>query len=322
MGGISVAIQVLGGFQSEYVQGLYLIILGMAIIVPLAFRDTIILYILIWVSYAVPGFLNMSVGTREWRGVVTNLFFLSAMDLLGGFGSYVLDNYRRRELRSRIELEATTAKLQESNIKLKSLDELKTQFFANVNHELRTPLTLMLAPLGPMIDGNMGRVTGKNRDTLAMIRHNGLKLLKLINNLLDLTKLEEGKMRLKINSLEFVEYVNSLLGSVRPLADRKSIKLYFQHPSARRVRDHRSRAFREGRPQPAVQRHQVHARGRPDHGLSRGTGHGIDHPHRRGHRHRHSRQNMLDSIFDRFSQVDGSLSRAHEGTGIGLSLGQ
>lgn len=318
VGGISIMIQALGGFQSEYVQGLYLIILGMAIIVPLAFRNTLILYMLIWISYAVPGFFNMSIGTSEWRGVITNLFFLTAMAVLGAWGSRVLDDFRRRELRSRIELEAATSKLQESNTKLKSLDELKNQFFANVNHELRTPLTLMLAPLGPMIDGNMGRLSIKQRETVATIRHNGLRLLKLINNLLDLTKLEEGKMRLKIKSLEFVEYINGLLGSVRPLADRKRIKLFFQHPPhnlplnidpehfEKVVLNLLSNALKFT---PEGGRITLYIEEDPAHVtlIVEDTGIGIP-------------ENMRAAIFDRFSQVDGSLSRAQEGTGIGLSL--
>ena len=111
-------------------------------------------------------------------------------------------------------------KLQESNTKLKSLDELKTQFFANVNHELRTPLTLMLRAARSDVDGQMGKVSAEQRDTLDTIQHNGFKLLKLINNLLDLTKLEEGKMRLKIRTVDFVDFTGSLLASVKPLADR------------------------------------------------------------------------------------------------------
>ena len=316
--GIAIMIQSLGGFQSEYVQGLYLIILGMAVIVPLAFRDTVILYVLIWISYAVPGFFNMSLGTSPWRGVVMNLFFLTAMDLLGGWGSWVLDDYRRRELRSRLELEATTNELRESNRKLKSLDELKTQFFANVNHELRTPLTLMLAPLGPMIDGNMGRISAKQRETIATIRHNGLKLLKLINNLLDLNKLEAGKMRLKIKTLDFVDYVDALFGLVRPLAERKAIKLYFQHPShgvsvtidpdhfEKVILNLLSNALKftpeGGRVTLTVKEHRTNVAL-----IVEDTGIGIP-------------ENMRRAIFDRFSQVDGSLSRNHEGTGIGLAL--
>ncbi|MGD0781853.1 MAG: HAMP domain-containing sensor histidine kinase, partial [Candidatus Aminicenantales bacterium] len=229
--GIAVMIQLLGGFTSAYVQGLYLIILGMVIVVPLAFRKTVVLYVMIWASYAVPGFLSLSRSSGDLRSVFSNLFFLTAIVVLGFFGSYIMDGIRRRDLRSRIQLEETTAKLQESNTKLKTLDELKTQFFANVNHELRTPLTLMLAPLGPLIDGQMGRLTVKQKDTALTIRHNGLKLLKLINNILDLTKLEEGKMRLKPKPLDFVYFINSLLAAVKPLTDHKSIKLYFQHPS-------------------------------------------------------------------------------------------
>jgi len=318
VGGIAVMIQVLGGFTSEYVQGLYLILMGMVIVVPLAFRDTLILYILIWISYALPGFMNMSTGSRPWRGIITNLFFLTALDIIAVFGSYVLDSFRRRELRSRIELETTTAQLRDSNTKLKSLDELKTQFFTNVNHELRTPLTLMLAPLGPIMDGDMGRVTAKQKDTLATVRHNGLKLLKLINNLLDLTKLEEGKMRLKIKTVDFVDYITGMLASVRPLAERKNIRLYFQHPPndvllsidpdhfEKVILNLLSNALKftpeSGRITVFIEEQKTHVTL-----IVEDTGIGIP-------------DNMRESIFDRFSQVDGSLSRAHEGTGIGLSL--
>ena len=133
-----------------------------------------------------------------------------------------MDSIRRRELRSRIQLEETTAQLQESNVKLKSLDELKTQFFANVNHELRTPLTLMLAPLKAVLEGRMGRLTPTLKDTFETMQRNGYKLLKLINNLLDLSKLEEGKMRLKVKTVNLVEFIPPLLASVKPLADQKT----------------------------------------------------------------------------------------------------
>jgi putative nucleotidyltransferase with HDIG domain len=316
--GIAVMIHLLGGFTTAYVQGLYLIIFGMVIVVPLAFRKTIILYIMIWASYAIPGFASLSASKSEARTVFTNLFFLTAIVILGFFGSYIMDGIRRRDLRSRLQLEETTAKLQESNTKLKTLDELKTQFFANVNHELRTPLTLMLAPLGPMIEGQMGRLSVKQKDTVLTIRHNGLKLLKLINNLLDLTKLEEGKMRLKPKSLDFVYFINALLASVKPLTDRKSIKLYFQHPSQaltvtvdpdqfeKVVLNLLSNAIKFT---PENGRITVYLDEQPESIVLTVEDTGIGIP-----------ADMLESIFDRFSQVDGSLSRAHEGTGIGLSL--
>jgi response regulator RpfG family c-di-GMP phosphodiesterase/signal transduction histidine kinase len=317
-GGIAIMIHFLGGFTTAYVQGLYLIIFGMVIIVPLAFRTTIILYLLIWASYAVPGFLSLAGTGGEARTMFTNLFFLTAIVILGFFGSYIMDGIRRRDLRSRLQLEEATAKLQASNTKLKTLDELKTQFFANVNHELRTPLTLMLAPLGPIIDGEMGRLSAKQKDTFLTIRHNGLKLLKLINNLLDLNKLEEGQMRLKPRSLDFVAFVGGLLAAVKPLTDRKSIKLYFQHPSQtldvtvdpdqfeKVVLNLLSNAVKFT---PEGGRITVYLDEQPEAVALTVEDTGIGIP-----------ESMRETIFDRFSQVDGSASRAQEGTGIGLSL--
>jgi response regulator RpfG family c-di-GMP phosphodiesterase len=229
-----------------------------------------------------------------------------------------MDNARRRELRSRIQLEETTLQLQESNAKLKTLDELKTQFFANVNHELRTPLTLMLAPLKAVIDGRMGKIDAALKDTLETMLRNGYKLLKLITNLLDLTKFEEGKTRLKIKPIKLVEFTSALMATVKPLADQKQLKLYFQHPPhdidlvvdpdqfEKVILNLLSNAVKFT---PRGGRITVYL---DDRDITvtltvEDTGIGIP-------------ANMLESVFDRFSQVDGSASRAHEGTGIGLSL--
>lgn len=314
--GIAIMIYFLGGFATSYVQGLYIIIIGLVVAVPFTFRDTIFLYIMIWASYAIPGFINMS--PEKWQDIINNLFFLTSIIVIGTFGSYVMDNIRRRELRSRLQLEETTEKLQESNAKLKTLDELKTQFFANVNHELRTPLTLILAPLKEIMDGKMGRAPSVLKDTLKTMQRNGLRLLKLINNLLDLTKLEEGKMRLKIKTVNFIDFINSLLSTVKPSADQKQLKLYFQHPPHnidliidpdqfdKVLLNLLSNALKFT---PNGGRITVYIEDK-DRSVTlavEDTGIGIP-------------PNMLEAIFDRFSQVDGSLSRSHEGTGIGLSL--
>ena len=317
--GIAIMIQILGGISAKYVQGLYLIIMGLVVVVPLAFRQTLVLYGLIWCSFTIPSLVLILNRTGvDWREGFANLFFLTGLINVGGFGSYIMETIRRRELRSRIRLEEATAQLQASNEKLKTLDELKTQFFANVNHELRTPLTLMLAPLGPLLESQMGKITTKQKETITTIRQNGFKLLKLINNLLDLTKLEEGQMRLKIKTVDLVEYVSPLLSSVKPLADRKKITLYFQHPSSEMpltidpeqfekvVLNLLSNALKFT---PEGGRITVYLEDGPKSVILTVEDTWIGIP-----------ENMLESIFDRFSQVDGSPSRPHEGTGIGLSL--
>jgi len=315
--GIGIMIQVLGGFLTSYYQGLNIIVIGMIVIIPFAFRESIILYVLTWAIYAVPSFVKIIVGQAPvivdgeslhlWRFVINNLFFLTSIIIVGAVGSHSMDSTRRRELRSRMQLEETTGQLQESNAKLKSLDELKTQFFANVNHELRTPLTLMLAPLKAILDSRMGRLSPALKDALETMQRNGYKLLKLINNLLDLSKLEEGKMRLKVRTVNLVEFIPPLLASVKPLADQKQLRLYFQHPPhpvdlildpdqfEKIVFNLLSNALKFTNKGGKVTLYVED------------TGIGIP-------------ENMLNTIFDRFSQVDGSKSRAQEGTGIGLAL--
>jgi len=316
--GIAIMIQIMGGFMSSYYQGLTLIIMCMMALLPFTTREALIVSSVVWASYVVPSLVMIQLEKLDWRIMFNNLFFLSSIIIIGGFASYVMDTIRRRGLRSLIRLEETSKKLRESNIKLKSLDELKTQFFANINHELRTPLTLMLAPLNPIIEGKMGNINSRQRDALVTMRKNGLKLLKLINNLLDLTKLEEGQMRLKIKSLDFVEYINSLLSSVKPLADQKKITLYFQHPTHKIEvtvdPDHFEKVIlnllsnavkftNEGG------RITVYLEETDSRVVLTVEDTGIGMP-----------KDKLNHIFDRFSQIDGSLSRQHEGTGIGLSL--
>ena len=315
--GIALMIQILGGFAAAYVQGLYLIIVGIVVVVPLRFRTTIYLYLMIWASYAIPGFFRLG-GVFGNKEAFTNLFFLSAIVLLGIFGSFIMESIRKRELASRLRLEDTTAQLQETNEKLKTLDELKTQFFANVNHELRTPLTLILAPLGPMLEAQMGPVTDTQKETIETIRRNGFRLLKLINNLLDLNKLEAGKMRLRPKTLEFNEFVENILSTVKALADRKKISLFFQHPPIKMemtidpdqfekvILNLLSNALKFT-PEKGRITLYVEERERIVVLTVEDTGTGIP-------------ENMLEAVFDRFRQVDGSSSRTYEGTGIGLSL--
>ena len=326
--GISVMIYILGGFLSSYYQGLNIIVMGMIVLIPLSFRYTIYLYASIWLMYTVPSVIKFALGEKAtvvdgvsidtWRIVVNNLFFLTSIILVGAVGSWVMENIRRRELRSRLQLEELTAQLKESNIKLKSLDELKTQFFANVNHELRTPLTLMLAPLKAVLEGRMGRLSATLQDTFETMQRNGYKLLKLINNLLDLNRLEEGKMRLKVKPVNLVDFIPPLLASAKPMADQKQIRLYYQHPPhpvevsvdpdqfEKVVFNLLSNALKFTNKGGRI---TIYVEDR-DHTVTmtvEDTGIGIP-------------SNMLESIFDRFSQVDGSKSRAQEGTGIGLAL--
>ncbi|MCK7489890.1 MAG: hypothetical protein MZU79_06420 [Anaerotruncus sp.] len=121
----------------------------------------------------------------------------------------------------------------------------------------------------------MGKLSPTLKDTLETMQRNGYKLLKLINNLLDLNKLEEGRMRLKVQSRQprRIRPALARLGQApgRPEADPP----LFPAPAPCRRADDRPGPVREGRLQPALQRPQVHQQRRQDHDLHRGQG-----PHR------------------------------------------
>ncbi|MBM3293189.1 MAG: response regulator [Candidatus Aminicenantes bacterium] len=313
--GIAIMVQIMGGFKASYYQGLTLVIVGMPLLLPFRFRDTIPHFAFAWAIYVVPGLVLMGTQKLEWRLFINNFSFLTAIVLMGLFSSYVMDQSRRRELEGRIALEQLTVQLKNSNEQLKSIDKIKTQFFSNVSHELRTPLTLILAPLTTLLSGTL---PAAHRDSLETMQRNGLRLLKLINNLLDLAKLEEGKMRLKVRTVEANEFIGNILSTVKPTADRKRLRLFFQHPPSdvkvdvdpdqfeKVVLNILSNALKFT---PERGRITVYLEERETVVVLTVEDTGIGIP-----------ENMLEAVFDRFRQVDGSSSRTHEGTGIGLAL--
>src|SRR5262249_25455212 len=108
---------------------------------------------------------------------------------------------------------------------LKELDAAKSRFTANIHHELRTPLTLTLAPVEAMLGGDFGELNGMQRSYLQTVQSNGLRLLKLINNLLDLAKIESKRLRVQRGPVPLAELTEGIVAGARPLAERKGVSL-------------------------------------------------------------------------------------------------
>jgi putative nucleotidyltransferase with HDIG domain len=224
------------------------------------------------------------------------------------------------EARTR-ELSTATDKLQAALAKAVELDKAKTIFFTNISHELRTPLTLMLAPLETALDE--GGLPADHRRQLELMHRNGLRLLKNINQILDLSRLDAGKARLRLQDTDPVALVRGLVESSQGLAIRRGITLAFSATSPEGTaipldRDKVDKIAmnlignalkftspREG----AVARITVQAGVVGDRFtlIVADTGIGIP-------------ASELETIFDRFSQVDLGDNREFGGTGIGLAL--
>lgn len=220
------------------------------------------------------------------------------------------------------------------NERLKELDLVKNRLYTNITHEFRTPLTVILGMTEQMEDeiGNLklgiddateGTTPFSNfKSPLSLIRRNGQNLLRLINQVLDLSKLESGNMRLHLVQGDWVAFVKYIAESFQSFASVKNIRLQFLSET-----DSLNMAYDPEKIQAIVSNLlsnaikftpeggevQVLIRALNDDGQPfcelrvRDTGIGIP-------------TDRLEQIFDRFYQVDSSATRAGEGSGIGLAL--
>lgn len=128
------------------------------------------------------------------------------------------------------ELAAQNALLEAQAKQLQALDRAKTRFFANVSHELRTPLTLTIGPLEDL-RAEVGEDARVAR-WLDIAQRNARRLLRLVNQILDVAKLEAGEMRLAPRRFDVAPFVRALVAAFAPVADRKQLQLHVQGPTS------------------------------------------------------------------------------------------
>jgi signal transduction histidine kinase/DNA-binding response OmpR family regulator len=112
--------------------------------------------------------------------------------------------------------------------KLKELDTIKTNFFTNLSHEFRTPLTLILGPLEKLLDR---KTKGDPASQYQLMHNHASRLLQLVNQLLDLSSLDAGKMKLEIGVYDIVSFVKSIVSSFQHFAEEKKISIKFTSKS-------------------------------------------------------------------------------------------
>jgi signal transduction histidine kinase/ligand-binding sensor domain-containing protein/DNA-binding response OmpR family regulator len=237
--------------------------------------------------------------------------------LVGMLYSIRRSEKNRERLKHQAELAHTRAQ------SLQELDRLKSRFFANISHELRTPLTLIEGPATQILTGD-GKVDPK--ENAGIIVRNTQRLLTLVGQLLDLSKLESGQSGLRVRRVNIVEVTKGIAASFESMAARKGIRLslelgeepiigsFDRDAIEKIITNLLSNAFKftaeGGEVTVALEKHSVGPRESEIMECSirvSDTGIGILPEH-------------LDKIFDRFYQIDASTTREQEGTGIGLSL--
>ena len=304
------------GADSPYYAGLNLVLLVIGFVLQWTFIESLTAVSLVMVMYIAACFGHG--GLNLPAALINNLYFITLTGIIVVTGSYVHTRLRFSEFKLRYELDQSGRMLEESNRKLIELDQLKSRFFANISHELRTPLTLLLAPLESLIQRTAAAANRDLRDTLAVMRANGMRLLKLINDLLDAVRLESGKMEIKSEPLALPEFLRGLASAVSGVASEKGLNLSVHADDDTGAvladRDKLEKillnlVFNAIKFTPAGGRVEMSAHREQSHLLLavRDTGMGIP-------------EEQLPFIFDRFWQADSSSQRKYQGVGIGLSL--
>jgi signal transduction histidine kinase/DNA-binding response OmpR family regulator/anti-sigma regulatory factor (Ser/Thr protein kinase) len=200
---------------------------------------------------------------------------------------------------------------------LAALDAAKTNFFSNVSHEFRTPLTLILGPLEDLLAETDPGVTGDHRDRLLTMQRNGLRLLKLVNTVLDFSRLESGRLRAAYRPTDLADYTTRLASTFRSATERAGLRLTVDAPPLaapvyvdrelweKIVLNLLSNAVKFT-PAGGIDV-RVFADGTDAVLEVSDTGVGVP-------------PDEQPLLFDRFHRVTGAWSRSHEGTGIGLAL--
>lgn len=255
--------------------------------------------------------------TQEHLNILQEVAYLISLRLQQAFTE---KQQQKHLLNLEALVELRTAELQEMIDKLAEVNKLKNEFMAAISHELYTPLNAILGKIENMNEAVYGPLTEKQQRASTVIMDNSYKLLKLINNLLDVSHLEAESLSLYLKEIDVVTVSHELLNIIRRNAQIKNLQVFSQLPSKEIHITADEDRFRQillnllenaVKFTPAGGKIGLEIReNEADQSVDFivwDTGIGIN-------------PDKIDFIFMLFTQVDGRLAREYEGTGLGLPL--
>lgn len=218
------------------------------------------------------------------------------------------------ELEKRVE--ERTRELAEANARLIELDRLKSMFLASMSHELRTPLNSIIGFTGLILMGMAGEINEEQRKQLTMVYNSANHLLNLINDILDISKIESNKVEISIEKIDLSDIIKEVLSIIKPMASKKEISLETNFEDNLIIESDRRRVKQilmnlVGNAVKFTEKGSVSIEAfKVNNEISvkvRDTGIGI-------------KKEEMNKLFQPFQQLDMSSTKQYEGTGLGLYL--
>lgn len=166
---------------------------------------------------------------RALGGGASGRSFDTAIFAAAIFAGIFLIRSVMREVEQREKMENLTKQLAAANEQLKQLDEAKSEFISIASHQLRAPMTVIRGYISMILERSMGEINEKVRDALSKVEIAGNQLIKLISDLLDLSRIESGKIRYDYQSNDLVKVVEEVVREFKPSADKKGVGFEFQN---------------------------------------------------------------------------------------------
>lgn len=262
----------------------------------------------------------LGLGSRTQRDFEKQKTFLDTLSneiAIGLQNAILYEKISRYSIELEERVRERTKELQQANTKLKELDRLKSMFLASMSHELRTPLNSIIGFTGLLLMGLSGELNPEQQKQLNMVKGSANHLLSLINDILDISRIESGKVNLDIGPFEIADVVTDVVETVAPSAEEKGLALLTDIQEDIAITSDRRRVkqvlmnlvanavkFTEN----GTVKISVTRLPRNQTAITvSDTGPGI-------------REEDMENLFKPFQQIDMSSTKKHEGTGLGLYL--
>lgn len=215
------------------------------------------------------------------------------------------------------QLTLQTLQLEQANIRLQEVDRLKSIFLASMSHELRTPLNSIIGFTGILLQGLTGEINTEQQQQLSIVKSSANHLLSLINDVLDISKLEAGRIELSLDDFNLDELLNEIMETFIPMTDLKGLELIRNsqkniklHSDRRRIKQVTINLLSNAikfTDKGGVTISASVVNGNMLQIRVNDTGIGM-------------KREAMKRLFQPFQQIDSTLTKSREGTGLGLYL--